>query len=130
MSGITRLTALEIFTNPDDLEIVIGKVKNSDKYIIAIMRGPGHNFKMMIDSEPFAGKFEDAIESIKTVLEAVRESITKELGDPETLASQILNPDGQAVDQSKVLSSDLIDKIIDELRQHKVASTYKMKVAS
>jgi len=130
MSGISRLTALEIFTNPSDLEIVIGQEKSSGKYAIVIMRGPGHNFKTMLDSEPFTEKFEDALEAMKTILETVQQSVTKELEDPKNLTSQFLNSDSQAIDQSRVLNPDLINRIMNELRRHKVASTYKMKTVA
>jgi len=126
MSGISRLIALEIFTNPSDLEIIIGQEKSSGKYAIAIMRGPGHNFKMMLDSEPFAENFEDALKTAREILEIIQQAITKELKDPENLVIQILNLDKQAIDQSKVLNPDLINRIVDELRKHKIASTYKM----
>jgi hypothetical protein len=127
MSGINRLTAIEIFTNPSDLEIVIGQEKSSGKYAIAITRGPGHNFKMMLDSEPFTEKFEEALKAVKTILETVQQSVKKELEDPKSFTAQFLNPDNQALDQSKALNPDLINRIMDELRQHRVASTYKMK---
>ncbi len=130
MSGISRLTALEIFTNPSDLEIVIGQEKSNGKYAIAIMRGPGHRFKMMLDSEPFTENFEDALKAVKETLETIQQAMTKELEDPENLVTQFLNPDNQALDQSKALNPDLINRIMDELRQHKVASTYKMKAVA
>ena len=126
MSGISRLTALEIFTNPNDLEIIIGQEKKSGKYAIAIMRGPGHRGKMLIDSEPSIEKFEDALEAVKTILEGIQQFITKEFEDPKSFISQFLNQDSQAIDQSKALNPDLINRIMDELRKHKIASTYKM----
>jgi len=119
-------TALEIFTNPGDLEITIRQEKEGAKFTIGIFRGPGHNFKPMLTSQPFAGKLEDAVEAIKRTLESIHEVMTKDLADQKSLTSQYLNPDGLVVDQSKVLNLDLIARILDELRQHKVASTYKM----
>lgn len=120
------LTALEIFTNPDDLEITIGQEKEGAKFTIGIFRGPGHNFKPMLTSQPFAEKLEDAVEVIKGILESIREAIAKDFANRKSLPSQYLNPDGLEIDQSKVLNLDLIARILDELRQHKVASTYKM----
>ena len=120
------LTALEIFTNPGDLEITIRQEKDGAKFAIGIFRGPGHNFKPMLNSQPFAETQEDAIEAIKGVLEPIREAMTKDFADRKSLPSQYLNPDGQEIDQTKVLNLDLISRILDELRQHRVASTYKM----
>lgn len=125
--GITRSTALEIYTNPGDLEITVGQEEESGKFAIGIYRGPGHNFKLMISSVPFAESLEDAIEVIrKEVLELSMHAIEKDLEDPESFISQYLNPDGAEIDQSKVLNPGLISRILDELRQHRIASTYKM----
>ena len=126
--GISTITALEIFTNPRDLEITIGQDKNSGKFAIGIFRGPGHNFKPILTSQAFAEKLEDAIEATKETLESVRQAMIKNLADPRSLLSQQLNPDGQEIDQSKVLNPDLINQILDELRQRQVASTHKMLV--
>ena len=120
------LTALEIFTNPNDLEILIGQEKGGGKYAFAITRGPGHDFKMMISSQPFTEKLEDAIEVIKVILESIREAIARDFENIKSVPSQYLNPDGQAIDQSKILNNELIVHILDELRQHQVASTHKM----
>ena len=127
MSGISRLTALEIFTNPNDLEIVIGQEKSSGKYAIAIMRGPGHRGKLLIDSEPTIEKFEDALEAVKTILEGIQQFMKKEFEDPKSLVSQFLKSDDQIIDHSKTLNPDLINRIMDKLRKRKIASTYKMK---
>ena len=125
MSGISKSTALEIFTNPRDLEIRIEQ-KSGGKYAVAISRGPSHNFKIMLSSQPFTEKLEGAVEVVKEILESIRSTITKELVDTKSVLSQHLNPDGKAISQSKVLNLDLINRIVSELRQHQIASTYKM----
>lgn len=126
MSGITMSTALEIFNHPNDLEILIAKKENSSKYSILIYRGPGHNFKMLLSTEPFTEKLEDAVEMVKETLEFIQMAVMGEYKNPESIASKFLNPDGRAIDQSKVLNSDLIRRIIEELRKNQIASTYKM----
>jgi hypothetical protein len=128
--GISALTALEIFTNPSDLEITIGQAKPGDKFAIGIFRGPGHNFKPMITSRPFAENTEDAVETIKEILELIHGAMMRDFADRKSLPSQYLNPDGLEIDQSKILNQDLINCILDELRQHKIASTYKMLVGA
>ncbi len=135
MSGIKKITALEILTNPNNLEIIIGQQKSSGKYAIAIMRGPGHNFKMLLSSEPVIEDFEDVLKTVKETLEAIQQAMTKKLENPESIIGligkgMILNADNQTIDHSKVLNSDLINRIVDELREHKIASTYKMKVGA
>jgi hypothetical protein len=124
--GISMITALEIFTNPEDLEITISQEKEGAKFAIGIFRGPGHNFKPMLTSQPFAEKFEDAIEAVKGMLESICAVLTKDFADQKSLSSRYLNPDGQQIDQSKVLNPGLISRILDELRQHRLASTYKI----
>ena len=124
---MTMLTALEIFTNPHDLEISIGQEKKGiGKYALLICRGPGHNFKLMISSTPFAEKVEDAVLVIKEILEVTVEAVTKEFKERTSVLSQYLNPDGKTIDQSKVLNADWINRILEELRTKQVASTYKM----
>lgn len=122
---ISMITALEIFTNPADLEITIGQKEEGVEFAIGIFRGPGHNFKPMLTSQPFAKTQEDALEAIKGILESIHEAMTKDFADRKSLPSQYLNPDGLEIDQSKVLNSELITRILDELRRHGVASTYK-----
>jgi hypothetical protein len=128
--GIGMFTALEIFTNPGDLEITIGQEKVGAKFAIGIFRGPGHNFRPILTSQPFAEKLEDAVEAIRGTLESIREALTKDFADRKSLPSQYLNPDRQEIDPSKVLNQDLIRRILEELRAHGKASTCKMPVLS
>lgn len=127
MAGISLLTALEIVTNPMDLKIVVNKDEGTGKYEIEIMRGPGHNFKLLISSDPFANNPEDASKEVKRILEALLQHVIKQLENPTSLVSCSLKPNGQAIDEKKILNSDLINRIVDELRHHRIASTYMMK---
>ena len=128
--GISMITALEIFTNPGDLEITIGQEKGGGKFAIGIFRGPGHNYKSVLTSQPFAETQEDAIKAVEETLQTVHEAITKESENRGSLASQYLNPDGQEIDQSKVLNQELIARILGEIRQLQKASTCKMLAAA
>jgi len=124
--GLSVITALEIFTNPNDLEIVIGRENGDGKYLVVITRGPGHNFKLMLDSAPFAVTLEDAVESVKGILEATVEFGMKELTNKNSFVAHVSNPGCEPIDQTKVMNPGLINQILDELRQHRVASTYKV----
>ncbi len=126
--GLSMITALEIFTNPGDLEITIGQENEESKFAIGIFRGPGHNYKPMLTSQPFAEMREDAIKAVEETLQTVHGAITKEFKDSKSLASQYLNPDGQEIDQSKVLNQELIGRILDELRMRGKASTCEMLI--
>ena len=124
--GISMLTALEIFTNPGDLEITVGQDKDGDKFAIGIFRGPSHNYKPMLISQPFAETQGDAIKAVEETLQTIYKVITKEFKNSRSLASEYLNPDKQDINQSKVLNQDLISRILEELRAHRKASTCKM----
>ena len=125
---IDKITALEIFSNPRDLEIFVGKDRDSGKFAVCIFRGPGHDFKPLITSKPFAETLESVITKTEEILEIILQISTDEFCNKESLIARILNPDGQDTDQFDVLDHDLIVRIIEELRQHQVASTYKMQV--
>lgn len=128
--GLNIGTALEIFTNPEDLEFTIGQEKEGEKFAIGIFRGPGHRYKPLLTTKPFLETREDAFNAIEETLQTVLEVATRELNDPESLVSQFLNPDGEALDQSKILNKDLIIRILEELRTHGKASTCAMFVAA
>ncbi len=124
--GLSMLTALEIFTNPGDLEVTIGQEDGKGKFAVGVFRGPGHNFKPMLTSQPFAETQEEAIKSVEEILQTVHEAMTKEFKDSRSIPSRVLKPEGVEIDQSKVLTPELISRILEELRQHRKASTYKM----
>jgi len=130
--GITRLTALEIFTNPNDLRLSVVREEGkgeSGKYAILITRGPGHSFKLLLSSQPFAATVDEAARDIGEILEFIRQNATKDLERPDDGLAQFLNPGGQPVDQSRVLNEELIDRILIELRAHRFADTCQMAAA-
>ena len=130
LMGLTIITALEIFTNPYDLEISIGHEKGGKRHIIAFTCGPGHNFKPLITSDPFNGKHRDAVKTVKATLTMIHEAMKKEFADPKSMLSERLNPGSQEIDQSKILTPDLIKRIIKKLQDGPVAKTYEMTGAT
>ena|SRR3989344_5545205 len=130
--GITRLTAIEIFTNPNDLRFSVVREKGrgkGGKYAIFITRGPGHNLKSLLSSQPFAETVDEAVRDIGEILEFIRQSATKDLERPDGGLAQFLNPGGQPIDQSRVLNEGLIARILVELRAHQFADTHQMAAA-
>lgn len=133
---MTPITALEIFTHPNDLYISIQEVDIGAKFGFDIYRGPEHDFKPLLTLHPFARpqsatveeRFADILEEVKILLESVQAYGTKEFTERRSLASQFLNPDGLAIDQSKVVNTELIAQIINELRHSRSACTYTMQV--
>ena len=129
MEGISRGMCLEIFTNPHDLEIVVSKAKNFDKWVFVLTRGPRDRHKVLLEGG-FFRQSNDAVDTIKKILEGILEFTTKELKDPKSLLTELINSDHEAVmDPSKILTLDLITRIVEELQQHQTASTYKMMAA-
>jgi hypothetical protein len=129
MQGMTLQTALEIFTNPRDLEFTIGQDRKSKKFGFGIFRGEGHRYKPMLTSEPFAPTLDDVIEIIKGILETAVKASISELENRSSIASQIINPDNVPINQLKVMDQNLIDRILAVLKRDQRASTCEMFVA-
>ena len=106
--GISMITALEIFSNPSDLKFSIVKEKKSKKLGFVITRGPGHNDKILLSSGLFAEKPEEAIASIKEILEFIYEKGVETSGEADPIDN---------------LSPDLITTIICQLNQHHECDT-------
>ncbi len=50
--GLTLVTALEIFTHPDDLHIIVTQERGGKRgWGMGICRGPGHDFKVMLSTD-------------------------------------------------------------------------------
>lgn len=125
MAGITRLTALEIFTQPDDLEFRVGQ--DGDKWAFAITRGPGHSFKLLLTADPVFDSSDAAISAIGDVLETICTNMTSELSAPSSLPAQVVNPDNQPLDDANALSGEYRERIIRDLTANGVASTCEYK---
>lgn len=123
---MTLLTALEIFTNPLDLMIVVGKEKESGKFGLGIYRGPGHNYKPMITSVPFAETLEKVVEEVKKLLEVSISASKNDLESPRSPIANILNPSLASTDQMHGLDQIMIDEILWELQQNQKAYTWEM----
>jgi hypothetical protein len=112
-----------MFTNPEDLEISIGEDKESGKFSIGIFRGPRRNYRPLLTSEPFAETLEEAVETAAKILEIVRNVGTEVLEDSTSIIAGIVNPSGEAIDQSEGFNEALIRNILSELRAHRTART-------
>ncbi|HLC49701.1 MAG TPA: hypothetical protein VJI96_04945 [Candidatus Andersenbacteria bacterium] len=126
MPGITRGTALEIFTNPNDLEFTVGE--RTGKWAILITRGPGHNFKMLLSSEPVLPSKAEAITGISNLLKTILHICGNEMTNPATLAAQMLNPDNKSLEEAAVLTPAMQTRIIEELQQKNTSSTYSWMI--
>ncbi len=124
--GISALTGLEIFTQPDDLEFSVPKAKVGGKFGILITRGPGHNFKLLVSGDPILDTREAAIEIIKGGLQDILIKSEQTLTNPSDFLRGLINPENLPLAQMNVLTQERIDWIIKELAAHGIASTYKL----
>lgn len=119
MAGLTLITALEIYTNPFDLDIVI--MEN----VMVISRGPGHNFKILLSAEwKFNDKIE-VVEDIKSILKTIIDKNKAELSIPNSFVASICNPKNEPLDEATVLTESMLDEIISSLNGTGTAQTYK-----
>jgi hypothetical protein len=128
MSGISRITALEIFTQPDDLEFRVDQ--DGDKWAFAITRGSGHNFKLLITAQPVCESSKEAVQAIADLLESICSGMTAELSTPSTMAAQFVNPNDRPLDDANMLSGEIRERIVSDLTAIGVASTYTYKTCA
>ena len=123
--GVSMITGLEIYTQPDDLQFVVGESeREKGKYGILISRGPGHRFKILISTPCAFDSREAAVGAVLDLLAAVCEAAKKELGNPSSFIAAIVNPNGRPVEDANVLTQERIEKIVEDLRAGRVANTY------
>ena len=125
MAGITRLTALEIFTQPDDLEFRVGQ--DGDKWRSQLLAGQDTVSSFCLKADPVFDSSDAAISAIGDVLEIICTKMTAELSVPSSLAAQVVNPDNRPIDDANALSGDYRERIISDLTDNGVASTYIYK---
>lgn len=102
--GLTRLTVLEIYTNPTDLEFTIAE--SGGKHGVMVTRGPGHKFKLLLTTEAVFDKHEVAVDSIRAVLDAALREGKENFGE-----------------EPGVLNQETVDHILLDLTQKKFCST-------
>ena len=84
MQGISKLTAYEIAGNPDDIVITYGGPdEKTGKFVGWITRGPGHNFKPLLNTDPIYDTPAQAKQAMKDMVAQIKESVKKDLEDPE-----------------------------------------------
>lgn len=108
---MTFPSVLEIYSNPADLQIFVGEDAETKEWGFAITRGPGHNFKPILSSQPFAKTLAEVVDGVRTLLQNVCIMVEKETfpGDPSTC-----------------LTPELINRIGEDLLRNKVANTFEM----
>ena len=125
MPGISMITALEIFTNPKDLFFKISEGENN-RYGIIVCRGPGHKYKPLLTCAPIFDTADQALEGVKSSLEAILDVVAKELMGSKNFIAALCNPHGTPFDQSQVLTKELADRIMDTLKEKHVVETHQI----
>jgi predicted RNase H-like HicB family nuclease len=117
-------SALVIFTNAYDIHIGIGKSdEDGALFSFGIYHGEAKRFRPIITSTPFAKTLEEVIEKIKEILVIAKDAASNILTDQENPVAQIINPGCQEIDQSLVLTDELIERILEELKNNKNVDT-------
>ena len=89
--GISRLTAMEIYGNQDDIVCECLRKNEKGLFIGAIRRGPGHNGKLLISGPLREAKSKkEAVLYMESLRDSIIEAIKKELDDPESKTAKIL----------------------------------------
>ncbi len=130
---MTLISALELFSNPYDLEFLVGEntEKKDGTFSLMLTRGPEHNFKVMLTGEGYKSK-DDAIDTFKKILDICvekgeevffgKKSSTDDVG---SLLKAVGNPkDCKREEAKNALTKPMVEKIISSLKEAKVVSTY------
>ena len=91
--GISRLTALEIYSNQDDIACECWGKNDEGLFIGVIRRGPGHNGKLLLDGGLKVGSKEEAVSYMESLRDSIISAMEKELADKESQTSKLLQDD-------------------------------------
>jgi hypothetical protein len=120
--GMPLLVVMDFFTNPGDLVVHADRWVGDEKFYFSISRDLGPGFDKTLLSGPIFTSAKEAIDTAKQVLEGIRTVALKAIEQGDILA-------GAEPDLSKTLTQELIDRIVEELRQHQKANTREMLAA-
>jgi hypothetical protein len=103
--NLSRMTALEIYSNPADIEFLIAQ--SEGKHAIMVTRGPGHRFKPLLSTEAVFESRATAVTIIRSVLDVA------------------LKEGKSAFDDAlEMLDQETIDHIIQDLQEQGSCSTH------
>ena len=123
MSGISRISALEIFTRPDDLYVSVGGEGRAFSFLIG--RGPGHNHKVIVSTDPAFESKGTAIEYVRQFLIGICDIMKKEVTNSDNLVAKISNPGNlPESEMDHILTPAIIDRIITDLKEKNHAETH------
>lgn len=125
MIGLSRTTISEILKRQSDLEIIIGQEGGSGGFFFLITTGSQDSFKTLFISEPSFRTERRVLLGVREFFEAVNHF--GEYGSPDSgwfkhLLDLVEKP---VLDESTCFSLGLIEMILEDLRQSRVAKTKK-----
>jgi len=91
--GVSRITALEIYGNQDDIVCECWGKNKDGLFVGVIRRGPGHNGKVLLDAGLKVKNKKEAVSYMEFIRDSVVAHMEKELGDKESQTSKLLEDD-------------------------------------
>jgi hypothetical protein len=113
--GLSFITAVEILAHPRDLSIHV--FERDDRYGFCITRGPGHAFKPLLTVGQ-CKTLHDALHEAKRLLQSIATNEELKNWEPAKLFRDTNEASG-------LLTSEIVDRIISDLRTHRSAATYQ-----
>ncbi len=121
--GLSFITALEIFTNPDDLYFEVIRGPKSAKYGLVIARGPGHDYKRLFDVSCNYETREGVLEMLCIGLQGTREGVIKSLSSPSSFLAMIFKSPAEQPLEELGLTRARVDEIIEGLKTQDIFLT-------
>ncbi|MBU0929461.1 MAG: hypothetical protein KJ623_00105 [Nanoarchaeota archaeon] len=85
---VSLLTCLEIVGNPEDIIVESCGPDENGKYLGIISRGPDHNYKPLVSTEPFFGTPEEAKTYMQEIIDLAKQQVEKRLKEPNSPLKQ------------------------------------------
>lgn len=117
--------AIQICTNPHNLQIMLTKGKESDKFGFIIIYGPRNDYRLIFLSKFFAKSKEECLEGLKELLEEASIIAVKARGGRDGLISECYDGSPENFRAVELMDNNTISWILFELEQGRIAATFK-----
>jgi len=91
--GVSRLTALEIYSNQDDIVCECWGKNDKGLFVGVIRRGPGHNGKLLLSGGLKVDSKEEAVSYMESLRDSIISAMEEELANKESQTSKLLQDD-------------------------------------
>lgn len=122
------LTALEIFTQADDLQILVGSYGNNNKYVYLVFGATRNNLELIFNSEPVFDTRDAAVDDFMKTLGSVREEIIRALTGAPNILTELMDPQNLSIEEVRnvLMSQEYFDYIEQDLRTDSMAKTHEI----